>query len=152
MKQSILYLDDEAGCVNVFYEAFHDDFDVRTATSAAEALRMLAEDAPDIVISDQKMPDMEGTEFLQRVAASYPESCRVMITGGRGRQRLARDQRRRHPSVHHEAVDRAGDEAGPDASGAVDRIAREREPGAELMPALRRFAPSGLGHAAQVFR
>lgn len=82
MKQSILYLDDEADCVNVFYETFHDDFDVRTATSAAEALRMLAEVAPEIVISDQKMPEMEGTGFLQPVAASYPESCRVMITGG----------------------------------------------------------------------
>ena len=81
MKLSVLYLDDEQGCLDVFYETFRREYDVRTAVSAEEARRMLAEQPADVVISDQAMPDIKGTDFLAEVAYRYPSSYRVLLTG-----------------------------------------------------------------------
>jgi DNA-binding NtrC family response regulator len=65
----------------VFRETFGREYDVRTVAGAAEALRMLAERPADIVISDQTMPDIKGTDFLAEVAAAHPSSYRVILTG-----------------------------------------------------------------------
>ena len=81
MKQSILYLDDEPACLRLFMDVLGMDFDVRTARDHAEAFRLLSERHSNIIISDQKMPDMEGTRFLREVAEKYPRSCRVLLTG-----------------------------------------------------------------------
>lgn len=81
MRRTILYLDDEAACVDVFHDMFGDEFDIRTATTLSEARRALAERAADIVISDQRMPDIDGTDFLREVSKSYPASYRMMLTG-----------------------------------------------------------------------
>jgi DNA-binding NtrC family response regulator len=81
VKLSVLYLDDELACLDVFYEMFRQDHDIRTAASAAEALRLLAERPADIIISDQTMPGVKGTDFLGQVAARYPSSYRVLLTG-----------------------------------------------------------------------
>lgn len=81
MKRSILYLDDEPACLKLLADVLGADFDVRTASDHAEATRLLAERRPDIVISDQRMPDVEGTRFLREVAERYPRSCRVLLTG-----------------------------------------------------------------------
>jgi DNA-binding NtrC family response regulator len=81
VKLSVLYLDDEAICLEVFSETFRREYDIRTAASAAEALRLLAERPADIVISDQTMPGVKGTDFLGQVAATYPSSYRVLLTG-----------------------------------------------------------------------
>jgi FixJ family two-component response regulator len=43
---------------------------------------MLSEDPADVVISDQLMPNIDGTDFLHEVAEQYPASCRVLLTGG----------------------------------------------------------------------
>lgn len=80
-KRSVLYLDDEVECLNIFQEMFCDEYDIRVASNAAEAWRTLEEVPADIVISDQRMPGIEGTEFLRRVAERYPLSYRVMLTG-----------------------------------------------------------------------
>ena len=81
MKSSIIYLDDEVACLQLFEEMFGDEYDVRIANTADEARRMLAERVADIVISDQRMPDIQGTDFLREVAAKYRVSHRVMLTG-----------------------------------------------------------------------
>lgn len=80
-KQSIFYLDDEATCLTLFAEMLGDIYDVRIATNLADARRMLTEQASDIVISDQRMPDIEGTEFLREISELYPTSFRVLLTG-----------------------------------------------------------------------
>lgn len=81
MKRSIFYLDDEMGCLEIFQDVFGREYDVRTAATVSEARRMLAERPADIVISDQSMPEISGTEFLIEVAKLYPSSYRVMLTG-----------------------------------------------------------------------
>jgi DNA-binding NtrC family response regulator len=81
MKQSILYLDDEPACLRLFIDVLGMDFDVRTARDHAEAFRLLSERQSNIIISDHKMPDVEGTRFLREVAEKYPRSCRVLLTG-----------------------------------------------------------------------
>ena len=84
MKQAIFYIDDEAGCLNLFEETFGCENDVRTATTLDEARRMLAERPADIIISDQGMPEITGTDFLSEVAMTYPSSYRVLLTGSIG--------------------------------------------------------------------
>jgi DNA-binding NtrC family response regulator len=81
LKRTILYLDDEAGCLSLFREMFGGDYEVRTATTPAEARRLLAEHPAHIVISDQCMPEIKGTDFLREVAATQPSSFRVLLTG-----------------------------------------------------------------------
>jgi DNA-binding NtrC family response regulator len=81
VQTTVLYLDDERGCLDVFYETFTREYDVRITTSAEEARRMLAERRADIVISDQKMPGVTGREFLAEVAATHPTAYRILLTG-----------------------------------------------------------------------
>jgi DNA-binding NtrC family response regulator len=81
VKRTILYIDDEVECLNIFEEMFGDEYDVRTAATLEDARRMLAERPADIVISDQSMPEIKGTDFLAEVAATYPSSYRVLLTG-----------------------------------------------------------------------
>ena len=81
MPHLIFYFDDDATQLEVFQKTFGDRYDVRTATTLSEARRVLAECDPDIIISDQKMPEIEGTEFLREAAAACPESFRVLLSG-----------------------------------------------------------------------
>lgn len=60
---------------------FGSEFDVRTATTLAEARRVLTGCSVEIVISDQRMPEIEGTVFLREVARTCPETFRVLLTG-----------------------------------------------------------------------
>src|SRR5215210_4207331 len=80
-KISILYLDDDVVHLDIFREMFTDDYDVRVATTVEAARSMLLERAADIVISDQRMSKVKGTEFLREVAATYPASYRILLTG-----------------------------------------------------------------------
>ena len=81
MKQAIFYIDDEVGCMKLFQERFGGEYDVRTAATLTEARRMLEERPADIVISDQGMPEIKGTDFLSEVARNHPPSYRVLLTG-----------------------------------------------------------------------
>jgi DNA-binding NtrC family response regulator len=60
---------------------FGDEYDVRTASTPEEAHRMLAARPADVVISDQMMPGTTGKVFLAEVAAGYPATYRVLLTG-----------------------------------------------------------------------
>lgn len=81
MKSTIFYLDDENPQLELFRALFGDEFDVRTATTPGEARRMLAEQAADIIISDQKMPEIEGVDFLREAMRVCPSSFRILLTG-----------------------------------------------------------------------
>ena len=63
---------------------FGGDYEVRTALTLDEARRALAEADFDIVFSDYRMPGATGSAFLREVAATRPDSYRVMLTGALG--------------------------------------------------------------------
>lgn len=77
----VLYLDDEEGNLIAFKAGFRRDFDVHTVSSGAEALRHLEQHPVHVVISDQRMPGMTGSEFLATVRQRWPRTVRLMLTG-----------------------------------------------------------------------
>jgi len=80
-RRSIFYLDDDPAQLEVFREMFGSGYDVHTSTSLDDALLALAECSPEIIISDQSMPWVKGTEFLRAAAQVCPGSARVLLTG-----------------------------------------------------------------------
>ncbi|MCA1634813.1 MAG: response regulator [Acidobacteria bacterium] len=81
MPHTIFYFDDDAAQLEVFREMLGESYDVHVATTVAEARRVLAECDFDIIISDHKMPEIDGTEFLLEAAAVCPSSFRMLLTG-----------------------------------------------------------------------
>ncbi|MCU0585850.1 MAG: hybrid sensor histidine kinase/response regulator [Desulfobacterales bacterium] len=82
MKQTILIVDDEPDIRDVLSLALTDmGHDVRAAADGDEALRMFREARTPIVVTDIKMPGMDGIELLQKLKREDPDTEVVMITG-----------------------------------------------------------------------
>ena len=77
----ILYIDDEEDNLTVFYSTFRRDYQVHLATSGLEGLEILSKHKIHLVIADQRMPKMTGTEFLERIIPEYPDCIRMILTG-----------------------------------------------------------------------
>lgn len=80
-KIQVLYVDDEVNNLHSFKAAFRRDFMVFTAESAKDGLKILEEENIDIIITDQRMPEMTGVEFLESIIPHYPEPIRILLTG-----------------------------------------------------------------------
>jgi signal transduction histidine kinase len=78
---NILYLDDEPNNLTSFKAAFRREFNIFTTTNANEAVQMLSENDIQIVISDQKMPDISGVEFFELITKDFPHPVRMLLTG-----------------------------------------------------------------------
>lgn len=78
---NILYVDDEVHNLIAFRAAFRRSFNIFTAESANEAMPILAAVDIHIVVSDQRMPDITGVEFLASIVDSYPDAIRILLTG-----------------------------------------------------------------------
>jgi len=79
---AILFVDDEVNVLNALRRLFHSEHYVSYfASSGAEGLRILQQYAVDIVISDMRMPEMNGAEFLAQVVMKWPETTRILLTG-----------------------------------------------------------------------
>ena len=80
--RKILIIDDEEGNVRVLSMSLRSDgYDVVTAYSGEEGLDVFGRESPDIVLTDLKMPGMNGLEVLKNVKASNPETEVIIITG-----------------------------------------------------------------------
>lgn len=77
----VLYLDDEHQNLISFRAAFRRFFEVHIAKNVKEALEILAQHPIQVVITDHRMPDMSGVQFLEKVIASYPDTIRMVMTG-----------------------------------------------------------------------
>jgi signal transduction histidine kinase len=77
---AILYIDDEPCALDTVQRQFKHEFTVLTASSGAKGLEVLAEREVALVLSDQRMPDLSGTQFLARVRAEHPETVRMLLT------------------------------------------------------------------------
>jgi len=81
-RARILIVDDEEAILETMAFTFEDDYDVLTATSAPAALEVLDRSGPvAAVITDQRMPEMTGVEFLARVYERHPNTTRIILTG-----------------------------------------------------------------------
>jgi len=81
-QPKLLVVDDEEAILETMTFTFLDDYEVLTTTDARVGLDLLDEHAPvAVVITDQRMPNMTGTEFLAEVYARHPETVRIILTG-----------------------------------------------------------------------
>lgn len=76
----ILLVDDEEVALELFKDNFGDDFTVFTAESGAAALEILRETPIALILCDQRMPGMLGTEFFAEVRKTYPDVIRILVT------------------------------------------------------------------------
>ena len=82
VSDKILFVDDEPSALEGYQRVLHRKFEVRTATSGGEGLVRIEKDGPfAVVISDMRMPGMNGAEFLARVREMAPETVRMLLTG-----------------------------------------------------------------------
>ena len=76
----VLYVDDERDNLRIFELTFRRDFTVLTASSAQEGLELLSQHPVAVVLSDQRMPGIEGVEFLRRVRELDSRAMRILVT------------------------------------------------------------------------
>ena len=82
MTNSILLVDDEQSVISALRRALMEEsYDIFTANSGTEGLSILKSNRIKLVISDEKMPGMSGTEFLTTVKNLFPSTIRIMLTG-----------------------------------------------------------------------
>lgn len=79
-KPAVLYVDDLRVNLMLFYETFKKDFDITLTEYPHEALKILEEKEIHVVVSDQRMPEMTGTELFEIVAEKYPDIRRYLLT------------------------------------------------------------------------
>lgn len=80
--RTLLLVDDEPGVLNALTRLFRrDGYRILTAQSGVEALEKLAGEPVHVIISDQRMPQMSGTEFLARAKTLYPDTIRIVLSG-----------------------------------------------------------------------
>jgi len=81
-KLKMLVVDDEPDNLDLLYRTFRRDFNVLKADSGIQALDVLAtEGEVAVIISDQRMPEMKGTEFLSKTVPQFPDTVRIILTG-----------------------------------------------------------------------
>ena len=78
---SILYVDDEMINLLSFKAVYRSKYNIYTAISGAEGLEVLDKNEVHIVITDQRMPNMTGVEFLEKVIETHPAPIRILLTG-----------------------------------------------------------------------
>ena len=81
-KIRILYVDDEVGNLVGFKSTFRQLYDIKTAVSGKEGIEILdANPDIEIIITDQRMPEMTGVEFLSAIKEKHAEPIRILLTG-----------------------------------------------------------------------
>ena len=80
-KYSLLYVDDEATNLRVFKANFRKFFNVHTSTNPIEAIELLKNEDIQIIVTDQRMPEMTGTQFLEKILPDYPDVIKIILTG-----------------------------------------------------------------------
>ncbi len=80
--ETLLIVDDEPNILNALRRLLRrESYEVLTASSPTEAFDLLARYDVQVIVSDQRMPEMSGTEFLARVKQLYPQTVRIVLSG-----------------------------------------------------------------------
>lgn len=80
-ENRILIVDDQAEILNSLKRIFQKEYNVFTAANGMDALSILKEEKVAVILSDQRMPEMDGVTFLKKSIAVHPDAIRIMITG-----------------------------------------------------------------------
>ncbi|KAA3629461.1 MAG: EAL domain-containing protein [Proteobacteria bacterium] len=81
-KRTVLIVDDQIEALNALRRVLRrEGYRILTTPSALEGLELLATEGAEVVISDQRMPEMSGVEFLSKVRELHPETIRIELTG-----------------------------------------------------------------------
>ena len=79
---TLLFVDDEANILSSLKRLFRSGgYRIFTAESGAQALEIMQHESVDIVVSDMRMPEMNGAQFLEQVHARWPDTVRILLTG-----------------------------------------------------------------------
>jgi two-component system response regulator HupR/HoxA len=81
MTYKILIVDDEPANLRSLERLFREDYEVLTAGSGAEALKLLEQHEIALLITDQRMPEMTGIELLKATVPLRPRMVRIVLTG-----------------------------------------------------------------------
>ena len=81
-KPHVLYVDDEPDNLTVFKSTFRRFYKIHTANSALEGIEILKENPQiEVIITDQRMPETTGVEFLEKILPDHPKAARMILTG-----------------------------------------------------------------------
>ncbi len=79
---TLLFVDDEANILSSLQRLFRPlGYQILTAASGKEGLELLQNNNVDLIISDMRMPEMDGAEFLAQAAQQWPDTIRILLTG-----------------------------------------------------------------------
>lgn len=82
VSATVLFVDDEANVLSSLKRLFRPvGYRIFTAESGTQGLEIMARETVDVVVSDMRMPEMNGAQFLQQVYAKWPETMRILLTG-----------------------------------------------------------------------
>ncbi len=81
VPHNLLLIDDEIDIVKSLYRQFRNSYAVYRANSAEEGYEMMTQVPIHVIVSDQRMPGMKGSEFFDRVKNEYPDAIRLLLTG-----------------------------------------------------------------------
>jgi len=79
---TLLIVDDETNILSALGRLFRrDGYRLLSASNGHEALALLAENEVGVILSDQRMPDMSGIQFLREARERWPDTVRIMLSG-----------------------------------------------------------------------
>lgn len=80
MNRKIIYVDDEQINLELFKINFRNDFEIFVADSAVKGLDIIAQNNINVIISDLKMPHMNGLEFIEKIKSENPTKICILLT------------------------------------------------------------------------
>ena len=82
MERTLLLVDDEENITSALVRLLRrDGYNILRANSGEAGLALLAQNEVGVIISDQRMPEMSGVEFLSKVRERYPDTVRIVLSG-----------------------------------------------------------------------
>jgi response regulator RpfG family c-di-GMP phosphodiesterase len=80
-KHTLLVVDDEPDVCDSVHDLLRREFKVLKARSGAEGMKLLTENEVHIIMTDQRMPQLSGVEFLNKIRLGHPQAVRMLFTG-----------------------------------------------------------------------
>jgi len=79
-KDTVLYVDDDEFNLVLFETFMKEEYHVLTASSSSAGYKLIKEHSVKVLISDQRMPDETGLEFIERITPEYPDLVKIIFT------------------------------------------------------------------------